>query len=85
MEREMPRLLARLSVPALVVVLMFGVVGLARASLDELALAQALTSTTPSMLGPINSLGRTGWDCTPEKAARSQRAIHAELPDDTSR
>jgi len=84
MEREMPRLLVRLSVPALVVVLIFGGVGLARASLDELALAQSLTST-PEMLGPINSLGRSGWDCAPEKAARSARPSHAELPDDASR
>jgi hypothetical protein len=85
MEREMPRLLVRLSVPVLVVVLMFGGAGLARAALDELALAQSLTSATPGMLGPINSLGRTGWDCAPEKAARASRAGHAELPDDASR
>ena len=85
MEREMPRLLARLSVPVFVVVLIFGGAGLARASLDELAMAQSLMSSVPEMLGPINSLGRTGWDCTPEKAARSARAAHAELPDDASR
>ncbi len=85
MPREMPRYLARLSVPVLVVVLIFAGVGLARASLDELAMAQTLTSSIPTMLGPINSLGRAGWDCIPEKAARAERASHAELPDDASR
>jgi len=81
----MPRVLARFSIPLAVVVLILGGVGLARASLDELAVAQSLSSSPAALLGPINSLGRTGWDCTPEKAARAARVREAELPDDTSR
>jgi hypothetical protein len=81
----MPRVLARFSIPLAVVVLIFGGVGLARASFDELAVAQSLASSPSALLGPINSMGRTGWDCTPEKAARAARVREAELPDDTSR
>jgi hypothetical protein len=77
--------LARFAVPLITVVLILGGVGLARASLDDLAVAQSLASSPTPLLGPINSLGRTGWDCAPEKAARAARVRAAELPDDTSR
>jgi hypothetical protein len=81
----MPCVLTRLFVPLTVVVLILGGAGLARASLDELAVAQSLASSPAPLLGPINSLGRTGWDCHPEKAARTARLAEAELPDDASR
>jgi len=77
--------LARFAIPLATVVLILGGMGLARASLDDLAVAQSLASSPAALLGPINSLGRSGWDCTPEKAARSARAGGAELPDDASR
>ncbi len=80
-----PRLLRFAAPAAAFVVLILGGASLARASLDELAVAQTLTSSTPMLLGPINGLGRVGWDCTPEKAARSTSARDAELPDDASR
>jgi hypothetical protein len=81
----MQRVLRRLLIPAAVVVLIGGGVGLARASLDELAMAESMTSSTPALLGPINSLGRNGWNCAPEKMARATRPNDAELPDDQSR
>jgi hypothetical protein len=81
----MQRVLARLLIPLAVVVLICGGMGLARASLDDLAVAQSLASSSASLLGPINALGRTGWDCAPEKAARAARVREAELPDATSR
>ncbi len=31
-------------------------------------------------LGPIDEQGRTGWNCAPEKAARTQNARDAQLP-----
>jgi len=81
----MLRVLARFSIPLAIVVLILGGMGLARASLDDLAVAQSLASAPASLLGPIDALGRTGWDCVPEKAARAARVRDAELPDDTSR
>jgi hypothetical protein len=85
MEGTMVPRLRRLAAPAAFVVLILSGMSLARASLDELAVAGALTSSTPMLLGPINGLGRTGWDCAPEKAARAVNARAAELPDDTGR
>ncbi len=78
----MMRVLGRLAFPLAVVVLIGGGVSLARASVDELALAQSWTSSAPALLGPINSLGRAGWDCVAEKAARATRPRDAELPND---
>jgi len=81
----MARVLKRLLLSLAVVVLIAGGASLARASLDELAVAQSLASSPAPLLGPINSLGRTGWDCAPEKAARAARIAEAELPDEASR
>ena len=74
--------LARFAVPLITVVLILGGVGLARASLDDLAVAQSLASSPTPLLGPINSLGRSGWDCAPEKAARAATPMRAELLSD---
>ena len=37
-------------------------------------------SDTPSLLGPIDEHGRTGWECKPERAAASTHTDMAELP-----
>lgn len=37
-------------------------------------------SAVPSLLGPITEVGRTGWDCMPERAARARTASAAGLP-----
>ncbi|MGH7728985.1 MAG: hypothetical protein ACREM2_09360 [Vulcanimicrobiaceae bacterium] len=57
--------------------------GFARASvltLDQVADAGLVPSAAPGLLGPINALGRNGWNCLPEHAARSVSAEAAELP-----
>lgn len=37
-------------------------------------------SAGPSLLGPIDEHGRTGWACKPEKAAESADAGMGSLP-----
>lgn len=37
-------------------------------------------SDAPSLLGPIDEHGRTGWECKPERAAQSRDAAMGELP-----
>jgi hypothetical protein len=59
--------------------------GFARASivaLDVLANAQLQPSAIPALLGPINELGRNGWQCVPERAAKATGHRDAELPAD---
>ncbi|HEY0798842.1 MAG TPA: hypothetical protein VGD50_06800 [Candidatus Baltobacteraceae bacterium] len=58
--------------------------GFARAAvvqLDQLAATQLAPSSVPALLGPIGALGRNGWDCAPEKAAKAAAVKDAELPD----
>jgi hypothetical protein len=43
--------------------------------------ASLLPSDAPALLGPITESGRTGWDCVPERAARSRDAAPAGLPE----
>jgi hypothetical protein len=81
----MQRMFGRWPVLVAVVVLIGGGAGLARASVDELAGVRLVPSAVPSLLGPISSLGRTGWDCAPERAARATNAAHAELPNESER
>ena len=81
----MLRFAARWSVLVASVVLAGAAVGLARASVDELNGAILAPSSLPAILGPISDLGRAGWDCAPERAARSERVVHAELPSDPGR
>jgi hypothetical protein len=49
-------------------------------SLNDLAKGQFLPSESPTLLGPIDAVGRTGWQCAPERAATTQHAATAELP-----
>ncbi|MBV8581052.1 MAG: hypothetical protein JO225_01280 [Candidatus Eremiobacteraeota bacterium] len=44
--------------------------------------ASLVTSSSPSLLGPITENGRTGWDCAPEHAATAHTAAAAGLPHD---
>jgi hypothetical protein len=62
-----------------------GSAGFARASilaLDQLGSAQLQPSAIPALLGPINELGRNGWQCAPEHAAKAARTKDADLPAD---
>lgn len=52
----------------------------AELSLDELSRPQLAPSADAGLLGPITEVGRTGWDCAPEKAARAKTARAADLP-----
>jgi hypothetical protein len=61
-------------------ILSVGIATAAIASLDDLTGLQLLPSGAPSLLGPITELGRTGWDCHPEKAATAGKWRDAELP-----
>jgi len=77
----------RLAFGVALALLTAGSAGFARASiaaLDELAGAQLQPSALPALLGPINELGRNGWQCAPERAAKAAHARDAELPTDDS-
>jgi hypothetical protein len=65
----------------LVGLLSCGALGFANAGAieDELA-GQLVPSAAPSLLGPITSVGRKGWDCKPEHAAAATGWKEAELP-----
>jgi|HubBroStandDraft_6_1064221.scaffolds.fasta_scaffold1134968_2 hypothetical protein len=76
----MPKAVGRLATLITVAVLISAGAGLARASVDALDAVHLAPSATPGLLGPINSLGRAGWDCFPERAAKATTAAHAELP-----
>jgi hypothetical protein len=52
-------------------------------ALTALDVQALVPSESPALLGPINELGRKGWQCRPERAAASKRATHADLPSDT--
>jgi hypothetical protein len=79
------KIMSRLHLKLFVVTLAFvvaslGIAAAALASLDDLAGVDLVPSVTPSLLGPITEVGRTGWDCAPEKAAMASRWHDAELP-----
>jgi hypothetical protein len=59
-----------------------GIAASAEATLDELGRLQVKPSELRDLLGPITESGRVGWNCTPERAARSTTARDAELPTD---
>jgi hypothetical protein len=50
------------------------------ASVEDMLAGQLTVSASPTLLGPITSAGRKGWDCKPEHAASAQHWQHAELP-----
>lgn len=49
-------------------------------SLDDSLTAGVASVEVPSLLAPILSAGRKGWDCTPERAASTRQASEADLP-----
>ena len=57
-----------------------GIAMSAEATFDDLAQTSLAPSPHAALLAPIAEGGRTGWDCTPEKAARATAARAAELP-----
>ncbi|MBV8148534.1 MAG: hypothetical protein JO092_05555 [Candidatus Eremiobacteraeota bacterium] len=72
-----PLLLAAL----LVGLLSCGAFGFAHAAAVEQELGgQLVPSVAPSLLGPITSVGRKGWDCKPEHMAAATEWKQAELP-----
>lgn len=79
MSRNLVRL-ASTGIVALLLGLGASLAHAAVATLDDLANAQLVPSTQPALLGPINELGRNGWQCLPEKAAQSTAAMKADLP-----
>ena len=84
----MSRLVSRLALPVALALLTLGSAAFARASLvafDQFANAPLLASPVPVLLGPINELGRNGWQCKPEQAAKTVDASAAELPTEDGR
>jgi hypothetical protein len=81
----MVRFGSRLAFGLALALLTAGSAGFARASvaaIQDLANAELPSSSIPSLLGPINELGRNGWQCVPERAAQAVRGATAELPPD---
>ena len=79
----MSRMSARFALLAALALLGFGSAGFARASvvaLNDIAKEGLAPSSAPALLGPINELGRNGWNCLPEQAVRAKRATTAQLP-----
>ncbi len=79
----MPRLVVRLAFLVATALLGVAGAGFARASaaaLGDLVTAQLVPSAIPALLGPVNELGRNGWHCVPEQAAKARSAADAELP-----
>ena len=79
----MSRLLVRLVFVSTVALLGAGSVGFARASIvaiGDLAYGPFAPSAIPALLGPINELGRNGWQCRPEQAVQATKASSAALP-----
>jgi hypothetical protein len=75
----------RLAFTAALALLTLASAGFARASiaaLDTIADTPLQSSPLPALLGPINELGRNGWQCFPEQAAKSPGHRGAELPSD---
>jgi hypothetical protein len=52
------------------------------ASLQQMLDSGLTPSSAPTLLGPITSAGRIGWQCKPERAAGSRNASDSELPAD---
>ena len=50
------------------------------ASVEDMLSGQLTASASPTLLGPITSAGRKGWDCKPEHAASAEHWHNAELP-----
>ena len=50
------------------------------ASLEDALTGTLVPSAAPSLLGPITSAGRVGWECKPERSAASAGWHEAALP-----
>ncbi|MGC9990868.1 MAG: hypothetical protein ABSD52_00550 [Candidatus Cybelea sp.] len=50
------------------------------ASLEDALTGALVPSVAPSLLGPITSAGRVGWECKPERSAASAGWHEAGLP-----
>ena len=84
----MSRILVRLAFAAALALLGATTVGFARASVlaaDASAGAAFAPPAALALLGPINELGRNGWHCLPEQAAKAKDPHAAELPADDGR
>jgi hypothetical protein len=78
----------RLVFGAVLALLTLASAGFARASvaaLDAVPDSQLDASAVPLQLGPINELGRNGWQCVPEHDAKARMAHDAELPGNDGR
>ena len=65
----------------LVGILLTAALGLTHAAAQSLeALADPTWSVRLGLLGPIDELGRNGWDCEPERAAKARAIRDADLP-----
>jgi len=51
-------------------------------SLEDMLSGALMPSAAPTLLAPITSAGRRGWECKPERAAASRQTSVAELPPD---
>jgi hypothetical protein len=81
--RVVSRTLVRqvLLVTLLALLLIWARLGVAgAASLEDALTGALLPSAGPSLLGPITSAGRVGWECKPERSAASPGWHEAELP-----
>ena len=79
----MKRFAVRLAYAAALALLTASGAGWARAAAGtfETALLQGtVPSALPALLGPIDEVGRKGWNCTPERAAAAKDPRAAELP-----
>jgi hypothetical protein len=79
----MPKAIVRLALVTalLAAAICCGRVALASAaSVEDLLAVGLVPSAAPSLLGPITSVGRKGWDCKPEKTAWSPHWQGGELP-----
>ncbi|GAC1403705.1 MAG: hypothetical protein NVSMB64_05830 [Candidatus Velthaea sp.] len=81
----MARLRARIAVLLTLLLAVAAAAGVAvgaEATLEQLGRGALSPSVQPGLLAPISEVGRTGWDCMPEKAAGSKTAHGAGLPGD---
>jgi hypothetical protein len=75
-----------LAVGFLLGALFCGRIALANAgTVEDLLAGGLIPSAPPSLLEPIASEGRKGWDCKPEHAAEAQHWNAANLPTGPSR
>ncbi|GAC1499331.1 MAG: hypothetical protein NVS1B2_23010 [Vulcanimicrobiaceae bacterium] len=83
----MVRRLSNLAFSLAVALLVLGAIGFARASVTEFGRLESdlVSSAAPTLLGPINELGRNGWNCIPERMALAKNARDAQLPLESER